>query len=265
LEEKMEFQTIILEKQDRIATLTLNRPDDLNALSPRVYDELCAAAGDVSTDGQTRVLVFRGNGRAFCAGADLKEVQKILGDVPRMRWFVELCHRTYNFIEALPIPTIASVHGMVLAGGIELAEVCDIIIAAESTRIGDQHAQYGLIAGGGGTQRLIRQMHFRKARELLITGDWLSAKEAQTYGLVSEVVPDGELEEATMKMARKLAERSPMASKCVKMLVNKGIQTDLSTALQLERASVQQHYLTEDFAEGVNAFVEKRKPSFPGR
>ncbi len=261
----MKFETIILEKKDRIATLTLNRPEDLNALSPQVYNELCAAAEDVSTDGQTRVLVFRGNGRAFCAGADLKEVQKLLGDVPRMRWFVELCHRTYNAIEALTIPTIASVHGMVLAGGIELAEVCDIIIAAESTRIGDQHAQYGLVAGGGGTQRLIRQMHFRKARELLITGDWLTARDAQTYGFVSEVVPDDKLEEATARMARKLAERSPMASSCIKMLVNKGIQIDLATALQLEMSTVQQHYLTEDFAEGVNAFVEKRKPNFPGR
>lgn len=261
----MEFETIILEKKDRIATLTLNRPEDLNALSPQVYDELCAAAEDVVSDGQIRVLVFRGSGRAFCAGADLKEVQKILGDVPRMRWFVELCHRTYNMIEDLPIPTIASVHGMVLAGGIELAEVCDIIIAAESTRIGDQHAQYGLIAGGGGTQRLIRQMSFRKARELLITGDWMTAKEAEMHGLVSKVVPDDQLEVATGEMAEKLASRSPMASKCVKMLVNKGIQTDLHTALQLEMASVQQHYLTEDFTEGVNAFVEKRKPDFPGR
>jgi enoyl-CoA hydratase/carnithine racemase len=237
MEDFMEFETIILEKKDRIATLTLNRPDDLNALSPQVYDELCAAAEDVANDGQTRVLVFKGNGRAFCAGADLKEVQKILGDVPRMRWFVELCHR----------------------------KVCDIIIAAESTRIGDQHAQYGLIAGGGGTQRLIRQMHFRKARELLITGDWLTAKEAQTYGFVSQVVADDKLEEATAKMAQKLAERSPMASRCVKMLVNKGIQTDLHTALQLEMSAVQQHYLSEDFIEGVNAFVEKRKPDFPGR
>ena len=261
----MDFETIILEKKDHIATLTLNRPDDLNALSPQVYDELFAATEDVANDGETRVLVIKGNGKAFCAGADLKEVQKLLGDVPRMRWFVELCHHTYNAIEALPIPTIASVHGMVLAGGIELAEVCDIIIAAESTRIGDQHAQYGLIAGGGGTQRLIRQMHYRKARELLITGDWLTAKEAQTYGLVSQVTEDDKLEEATTKMAQKLSERSPMASRCVKMLVNKGVQTDLYTALQLEMASVQQHYLTEDFAEGVNAFVEKRKPNFPGR
>ena len=254
-----------MEKKDHIATLTLNRPDDLNALSPQVYDELYAVTEDVANDGETRVLVIKGNGRAFCAGADLKEVQKILGDVPRMRWFVELCHRTYDAIEALPIPVVAAVHGMVLAGGIELAEVCDIIIAAESTRIGDQHAQYGLIAGGGGTQRLIRQMHYRKARELLITGDWLTAKEAQTYGFVSQVGEDDKLEEATLKMAQKLAERSPMASRCVKMLVNKGIQTDLHTALQLEKAAVQQHYLSEDFIEGVNAFVEKRKPDFPGR
>lgn len=261
----MEFETIILEKKDHIATLTLNRPDDLNALSPQVYDELYAAAEDVSSDGHTRVLVIKGNGRAFCAGADLKEIQQILGNVPRMRWFVELCHRTYDKIEALPIPTIASVHGMVLAGGIELAEACDIIIAAESTRIGDQHAQYGLIAGGGGTQRLIRQMSFRKARELLITGDWMTAKEAEIHGLVSKAVPDDQLEVATGEMALKIAARSPMASRCVKQLVNQGIQIDLHSALQLEKASVQQHYLTEDFAEGVNAFVEKRKPDFPGR
>ena len=261
----MDYKTIILEKDGYIATLTLNRPDDLNALSPQVYDELYDVCDNVTNDGQTRVLVIKGNGKAFCAGADLKEVHKILGDVPGMRRFVELCHRTYDAIEALPIPTVASVHGMVLAGGIELAEVCDIIISAESCRIGDQHAGYGLIAGGGGTQRLIRQMHYRKARELLITGDWLTAKEAQMYGFVSQVVPDDQLEEATAKMARKLAERSPMASKCVKMLVNRGIQVDLPNALQLEKAAVQQHYLSEDFKEGVTAFIEKRKPNFPGR
>lgn len=261
----MEFETIILEKKGRVATITLNRPDDLNALSAQVYDELCAAATDVADDGESRVLVFKGNGRAFCAGADLKEVQRMLGNIPRMRWFVELCHRTYNLIEDLPIPTIASVHGMVLAGGIELAEACDIIIAAESCRIGDQHARYGLIAGGGGTQRLLRQMHYRKARELLITGDWMSAQEAHMYGLVSKVVSDHELDKATAEMAQTIAERSPMASRTVKMLANKGIQIDLHSALELEKAAVQQHYLTEDFAEGVNAFVEKRKPDFPGR
>lgn len=261
----MNFETIILEKQDHVATLTLNRPDDLNALSRRVYEELYAAAEDVSSDRNTRVLVIRGNGRAFCAGADLKEVQRILGNVPAMAEFVQLCHRTYNAIENLPIVTVASVHGLVLAGGIELAEVCDIIIAAESTRIGDQHARYGLVAGGGGTQRLIRQMHFRKARELLITGDWMTAAEAHAYGFVSRVVPDDKLAQATADLARSLAERSPMATRCVKMLANRGIQTDLATALQLEMASVQQHYLTEDFAEGVNAFVQKRKPNFPGR
>jgi len=261
----MKFETIILEKKDRIATLTLNRPDDLNALSRRVYEELYAAAEDVAGDRSTRVLVIRGSGRAFCAGADLKEVQGMLGNIPLMAEFVQLCHRTYNAIENLPIATVASVHGLALAGGIELVEACDIIIAAESARIGDQHARFGLVAGGGGTQRLIRQMHFRKARELLITGEWMTAREAEAYGLVSKVVPDGKLEESTYEMARKLAERSPMATKCVKMLANKGIQTDLSTALQLEMAAVQQHYLTEDFAEGVNAFVEKRKPDFPGR
>lgn len=261
----MEYTRILLEKKDHIAKITLNRPEVLNAVDPTTYTELYAAAEDIAADKEIRVLVITAKGRAFCAGADLKAVQPILGSATKVLEFLSGFHRAYNAIENLNIPVIAAVNGLALAGGIELVEACDIIIAAESAQLGDQHANFGLVAGGGGTQRLPRQIGFRKAKELLLTGDWLSAREAEALGLVNKVVPDDKLEEATNEMAQKLAKKSPMASACVKMLANKGIQTDLYTALQMEIAAVSMHFMTEDLAEGLKAFIEKREPNFPGR
>ena len=261
----MEFTNIILEKKDHIAKITLNRPEALNAIDPTTYMELHAAAEDIEADDEIRVVIITGKGRAFCAGADLKAIRSILGHADQVLKFLEGCHRAYNAIENLSVPVIAAVNGIALAGGIELVEACDIVIASETAQLGDQHANFGLVAGGGGTQRLTRQIGFKKAKELLLTGDWLSAKEAEALGLVNKVVPADKLEEAANEMAQKLAKKSPMASKCIKMLANKGIQADLYTGLQMEISAVAAHFLTEDFAEGLKAFDERREPHFPGR
>lgn len=260
----MNFENIIFEKQGRIVTITLNRPDQLNALDTATYDELYQATMDIQADEEIRVVIVKGNGRAFCAGADLKSMQSCLDKISKTVKFLENCHRTYDAIYNLPVPTIAAVHGMALGGGLELVECCDIVFAAETTKIGDQHAARGLVAGGGSTQRLVRQMHFRKALELLLTGDWISADEAEKYGFVNKVVPDDKLEEATYEMAEKLASRSPMASKIIKMLAKRGAETDLSTALKMEIVGVAQHMFTDDFREGAQSFLEKRPPKFTG-
>ena len=159
---------------------------------------------------------------------------------------------------------IAAVNGIAYAGGIELVEACDIVIAAESAKLGDFHASRGLVAGGGGTQRIIRQIGYHKAIELLLTGDAISAREAEACGLVNKVVPDDKLQEAVDEIAHKLAKRSPVASKTIKMLAKRGVEVDLSTALKMEIMSVAQHFFTDDAREGISSFEERREPNFTG-
>lgn len=261
----MQYRNIIFEKKNRIAKITLNRPKELNAIDKDTHLELQAALRDIEEDPEIRVVVITGAGRAFCAGADLKSAVALNDKPQELAAFGQLFYDTYAMIENLSKPVIAAVNGIALAGGIELVEACDIAIAAEGARVGDQHASFGLIPGGGGTQRLPRQIPLKKAKELLLTGDWITAKEAEALGLVNKVVPADKLEEATMEMAEKLAQRSPMASKAIKLLVNRGMQVDLYTGLMLEKGASAAHASSEDIREGFKAFLEKRKPDFPGR
>jgi len=260
----MEFTKIILEKKERIAKITLNRPEALNAMDPKTYAEIYDAIQDIEADRDIRVVIITGKGRAFCAGADLKAIQQFLDKASSAVEFLEGCHKSINAVDCCSKPVIAAVNGLALAGGLELVEACDIVIAAETARLGDQHAARGLVPGGGGTQRLIRQVNYRKAIELLLTGDWVSAKEAEALGLINKAVPDDQLETAVNELAEKLAKRSPMASKTIKMLAKKGIETDLTTALKMEVVGVAQHFFTDDAREGIQSFIEKRDPDFSG-
>ncbi len=258
------YSNIILDKEDHIAKITLNRPDRLNALDPQTYAEICNAIEDIEADREIRVVIITGSGKAFCAGADLDELQKRLAKASWTFEFLEGCHRATDAIDNCSKPVIAAVNGLTLAGGLEVVEACDIILAADTAKFGDHHAQRGLVPGGGGTQRLIRRINFGKALELLLTGDWLSAEEAGECGLVNKVVPADQLQEAANEMAQKLAKRSPVASKTIKMLAKKGIEIDLATALKMEIAAVTQHFFTDDSREGIQSFVERREPDFKG-
>ena len=260
----MQFTNIILEKKERIARITLNRPEVLNAMDPQTYAEIYDAIQDIEADRDIRVVIITGKGRAFCAGADLKAIRQFLDKASSTVEFLEGCHKSVNAVDACSKPVIAAVNGLALAGGLELVEACDIVIAAESAKLGDQHAARGLVPGGGGTQRLIRQVNSRKAMELLLTGDWVSAKEAEALGLINKAVPDDQLETAVNELAEKLAKRSPMASKTIKMLAKKGLETDLTTALKMEVVGVAQHFFTDDAREGIQSFLEKRDPDFAG-
>lgn len=261
----MEYDRIILEKKDRIAKITLNRPKELNAIDKETHLQLQAAFKDIEADPEVRVVIITGAGRAFCAGADLKYAISLNDNPQEMAAFGQLFYDTFAMIDNLSKPIVASINGLALAGGIELLESCDIVIASEDARIGDQHANFGLVPSGGGSQRLPRLIGVRKAMELLLTGDAVTAKEAEALGLINKAVPADKLEEATMEMARKLAERSPMASKAIKALVKRGMQVDLYTGIMLEKGASALHASTEDRQEGFNAFTEKRKPNFPGR
>ena len=200
----MNYRNIILEKKNRVAKITLNRAEELNAIDKQTHLELQAALKDIEEDPEARVVVITGAGRAFCAGADLKYAVSITDKPQELAAFGQLFYDTYGMIENLGKPVIAMVNGMALAGGIELLEACDLAVAAEDARIADQHANFGLVPAGGSTQRLPRQIGLKKAKELLLTGDWVTGKEAERLGLVNKAVPADKLEEETMKMAEKL-------------------------------------------------------------
>ena len=261
----MAYEHIILEKKGGIAKITINRPDALNALHPTTHQELQDAFLSLDKDPESKVIVITGAGRAFCAGGDLKYISSQSDDAITIATYGQMFHDTFYIMEHLSKVIIAMVNGLCMAGGIELMEACDLAYAAEDARIGDQHATYGLIPGGGGSQRLPRLIGMRKAKELLYTGDWLPAKEAEAIGLINRAVPADKLEETVMAMAHKLTERSPMASKFIKYSVNRGIQVDLYTGIELEKSASAAHFSTEDSTEGIKAFMEKRKPVFPGK
>ena len=261
----MEYVHIIFKKEDGVGRITLNRPEVLNAMHPDLLVELRAALKDVEEDGSIRVATITGAGRAFSAGADLAYVKSILGNSEKMTAYAQMFHDTNAYIEGMARPVIAVINGLCFAGGIELMEACDIAIADEDAPIGDQHAVYGLVPCGGGTQRLPRLIGRRKAKELLLTGDWISCKEAERLGLVNKAVQADKLEETVNEITRKLCERSPMASKFIKYAVNRGLEVDLYSGVEIEKEASAAHSATEDLAEGIQAFSEKRKPIFPGR
>ncbi len=254
---------VTLQVEGGIARVTLNRPAQMNAISPALLEDLDAVCHALERDAGVKVVTLTGAGRAFSAGADLGAVRELSPDPVRWAEFMALWHRVFNRIEALPQPVIAGVHGVALAGGLELMLVCDLAVADEEARIGDQHANFGLVAGGGGSQRLPRVVGPRRAKELMLLGGWLTAREALAWGLVNRVAAAGKLQETLDEMAAHLARLSAPASRTVKALVNRASDVDLASGLQLEIAMVAQHMRSADAAEGLRAFAEKRKPRFP--
>jgi len=259
----MEFGNIILEKREGVARITLNRPKVRNALDTETLLEIGAAVEDIGNDPDVRVVLITGAGKAFCSGADLGGIAALV-DKPR-DYFLRLWNKVFSAIEHLDRPVIAVINGTALAGGLELVMVCDLAIASEDAQFSDQHANYGLVPGGGGSQRLPRLIGIRKAKELLYTGDWFSAAEAERFGLINKVVPANKLKDATDELVSKLLSKSPMALKTVKRLVNYGTEIPLAAGLEMELVGAIAHSSTEDLAEGISAFMEKRPPVFPGR
>jgi enoyl-CoA hydratase/carnithine racemase len=258
----MDLQTITYASSGGVARIMLNRPDRLNAISPELLEDLDRACAAVEADPDVRVATLTAAGRVFCAGADLRAVKELSPDPQRWDAFMGLWHRVFDRVEALPVPVIAGVHGLALAGGLELVLVADLVVADEAARLGDQHANFGLVAGGGGSQRLPRLIGARRAKELMFLGGWLSAAEALAWGLINRVAPAGRVSAVVEEMAGTLAAGSGSASRTVKALVNRSFDTELREGLALERRLVAEHMRSADAAEGLRAFAEKRKPVF---
>ena len=258
----MTLSTVTLDVGGGIARAVLNRPEQLNAISPRLLEDLWQVCETVEADPAVRVVTLTGSGRAFCAGADLKAVRALSGDAEKWGQFMRLWHRVFDRIEALKAPVIVGVHGFALAGGLELALLADLVVMDAEARLGDQHANFGLVAGGGGSQRLPRLIGVRRAKELMLLGGWLTAAQCLEWGLVNRIAPAGTLASAVEDLAQELARKSGSANRTVKMLVNRAFDVDLGSGLDMEREIVAAHMRSADAAEGLRAFAEKRAPTF---
>jgi enoyl-CoA hydratase len=255
------YQTISLVVEKPIATVKINRPEALNALNSVVVRELVGALDALEADDSVRCVVLTGSDKAFCAGADVKEMANLSaeeiqhGDHLRPLW-----DRAASFEK----PLIAALSGYALGGGLELAMCCDIIIASEGTKLGQPEINIGIIPGGGGTQRLARAVGKYRAMEMVLTGAMIPAEEARALGLVNRVVPPGKyLEEAT-KLAMEIAGKAPIAVRSAKAAIAASQEMGLSSGLKLERTLFYDLFATHDKKEGMSAFLEKRKPRFTG-
>lgn len=259
----MEYTNIKLEKENAVATIRLNRPDALNALGPDLLAELSGALSDAGEDETIKALVVRGEGRAFCAGADLTYFETAFSDPGLLAAFIEQMNGCLFQLEELPIPAIAVVHGFALAGGLELMLACDLAIAAQDARIGDQHVNFGLMPGGGSTQRLPRRVGMQRAMELLTTGRWLSGAEAAEWGLVLRAVPAGELDQELEKLLGPLRVKSRPGLGWIKSVTQRGRDLPLRDGIGLEGRAFQQYVFSSSHPrEGIKAFREKRQPVF---
>ena len=250
------------EERGRVAWITLDRPDKLNALNRTVFAPLGHALERLEASEQAVVGVLTGEGRAFAAGADIQDYVGI--SVQDYRAFMDVGRAVTDRIAALRKPVIAAVRGFALGGGFELVLACDLVVAADNARFGLPETKLGLVPGGGGTQRLPRLVGRMRATELMITGRFLTAAEALDWGIVNQVVPKDELPAAAAAMAEAVAAQAPGAVATIKRIGREGADAPLPTALSLEQDATARLIVSDDALEGIAAFIEKRPPSFGG-
>ncbi|MEO9822933.1 MAG: enoyl-CoA hydratase [Paracoccaceae bacterium] len=255
----MAFKTLIVDTEDNVTTIKLNRPDAMNALNAELLEELVSAVNEASENDKVRCIIITGSEKAFAAGADITEMAE--------RSFLEVYNADLFATEAEALmncrkPIIAAVAGYALGGGCEIAMLCDFIIAADNAKFGQPEINLGVIAGLGGTQRLTRLVGKSKSMEMHLTGRFMDAEEAERAGLVSRVVPAKKLMEEASSTAQKIAEKSQLATTAAKEAVNRSYETTLSEGLLFERRLFHSLFATKDQAEGMAAFLEKRQPQF---
>jgi enoyl-CoA hydratase len=257
----MEFINVTEQHEKNIALIQLNRPKELNALNLQLMQELRDALKALDANANVRVIIITGNEQAFAAGADIKQMaDKTAIDMLLIDQF-----STWDQIRKTRKPIIAAVSGFALGGGCELAMTCDMIVASETAKFGQPEIKIGVMPGAGGTQRLTRAIGKAKAMELVLTGRFLSAEEACTRGLVNKVVPAEMLMYEALTLAKEIAAQSPVATMLAKEAVNRSFETHLDEGLHFERKNFYLAFASEDQKEGMQAFVEKRKPEFKGK
>jgi enoyl-CoA hydratase len=262
----MSYETIIYEKKEAVAKITLNRPQVLNAMNDVMFREIGEALEDSEEDNTIRVVVITGKGRAFCTGVDLKFSREKLTSQKAKEDFYRYGNRVkMRRIVEMSKPVIAAVNGFALAGGFEIMLACDLAIASEDAQLGDQHMIYGFFGAGGSPFRLPLLVGMRKAKELIFTGKMISGKEAERIGLVNRAVPADQLESAVDELVAQLVDKSPVAMKISKAYINRTAYIDADSRLELLIMSALALDGSEDSQEGMKAFAEKRKPVYKGR
>lgn len=258
----MAYETITIEKRNRVGLITLNRPKALNALSMQLVKELGRALDDMEVDAAVGAVVITGSDKAFAAGADIKEMSSFSYMDAYTRDFIT---DGWERITTCRKPIIAAVAGYALGGGCEIAMMCDFILAADTAKFGQPEITIGTIPGSGGTQRLTRFVGKSKAMEMCLTGRMMDAEEAERSGLVSRIIPAADLIEEAMKTADRIAAMSRPLVMMAKEAVNRSYETSLCEGIRFERRLFHSTFATEDQKEGMAAFVEKRQPDFKNR
>jgi len=258
----MDLRFILWEKKEEVGILTINRPEVRNALNPEAWSEIQAALEAAEEDPQMRVVIITGAGdKAFCAGADVGRLaQFTMWDI-----LARKTDKIFAYIHNFPKPVIAAVNGLALGGGCELAMTCDFRVGSENARFGQPEINIGIFPGGGATQRLQRLVGVGRAKELIFTGEIIDAREAERIGLLNKVFPPKELMNKTMEIAKKICLKSPLALRLAKSAINMGVETGLQAGLAYEKLGRTIVQGSEDRVEGMQAFLEKRKPEFKGR
>jgi enoyl-CoA hydratase len=252
---------VLVERDESVAVVLLNRPKQLNALSAPLMDELLSALRDLDDDGAIRCIVLGGNERAFAAGADVSE----LAEGTPIQLYENRRIEHWDAIRALRTPLVAAVSGYCLGGGCELAMVCDLIVAAETAQFGQPEINLGVMPGAGGTQRLTHAVGKSVAMDVILSGRFLTAEEALRAGLVARVVAAEAWLEEAKRVARAIAEKSPVAVRLAKESIDKAFEAPLSVGVEYERRAFYLSRASEDASEGLSAFVEKRRPEFKGK
>jgi enoyl-CoA hydratase len=261
----MVLDTVIYEAADGLARVRLNRPHRLNAMNPQLMRDLHDALHAAARDPGVRVVILSGEGRAFCAGDDLKEADRGYASAAEVRQFITEIQQVTVDIKTMRKPIIAAVHGYAVGGGCELALGCDLVVAAEDARFGFPETSVAQFVTGGVTHFLPRAVGLAKAKELIMLGEFFDGRQAERLGLVNRVVPADQVLPCAEALARTLMERAPLSIELAKQAIEAGVQSDLATAMALETTATITCFMTEDAREGARAFVEKRPPRYRGR
>jgi enoyl-CoA hydratase/carnithine racemase len=245
-----------------VGIIELNRPEKFNCLSLEVHELIDKARADFESNPNVRALLIRSTGKHFCTGADLDEVKEVMKDDNSLSHFIRFGMDVLMRLEKSSLPVIIAVQGLCLAGGTELMLSADVCFAASSAKFGDQHAEFGLIPGWGGSQRLTRIIGMRRTLDLIFSARWITAEDAKDFGLVNYVVADDELQEIALEYARTITNRSRAGISEMKRLVREGVEMDIKNAMDLEHTAAVRHLQSDDVAEGLDAFQSRRKPNF---